>query len=247
MTQQSGFREETAPLRLVARLGRVRPSPLLRELFPPDIACHELLGPGDPAALHPEEKPFVGRASLKRAGEFAAGRLCARAGLEQFGCADFPLKVGEDRSPLWPRSLCGSIAHTHGYCASAIGESSRYKGIGLDVEQVAGMSAEVWQRICAPPEVAWLQRLPEADRRRVASLIFSAKEAFYKCQYAVTRQLLEFADMTVDFTGWELGSGGFAVRPLGLSRLQQQHAPPWLGRFRFHEGLIVTAVSLAAG
>jgi 4'-phosphopantetheinyl transferase EntD len=246
MTQQYGSREEPASPRTAPGSGAVRASLLLRELLPQDIACHELLGAGDPAALLAEEKPFVGRASLKRACEFAAGRICARAGLEHFGIEGFPLKMGEDRSPRWPRALCGSIAHTRGYCASAVGAKSRYKAIGLDVEQVAGMSAEVWDHICAPAEVEWLQRLPEPERARMATLIFSAKEAFYKCQYAVTRQWLEFTDVTVDLTGWELGAGSFAVRPLGILQLLQHHALPWLGRFRLQDDLVITTICLAA-
>ena len=46
-------------------------------------------------------------------------------------------------------------------------------------------------------ERAWLQTCAAPDRRLWATVIFSAKEAFYKCQYPVTAQWLEFEDAHV--------------------------------------------------
>lgn len=225
--------------------GQVRPSWLLRELFPEEVVAFELLGSGNPSGLLAEERAYIERASLKRAHEFAAGRLCARAALEQFGISGFPLAMAEDRSPLWPRTVCGSIAHTHGYCAAVAGQLSRFRALGLDVEQVTDLPPGVCQQICSPAEAEWLEQLPRDERARVASLIFSAKETFYKCQYTLTRQWLEFADVTVDFAGWGLGAGSFTVRPLGISRLLQHQPLPWLGRFLFWEGLVITGMAFA--
>ena len=71
-------------------------------LFPPGASAAELRAPGDPALLLPEEAAFLGRAVPKRVREFAAGRLCARRALAQFGISDFPLRVAADRQAVWP-------------------------------------------------------------------------------------------------------------------------------------------------
>jgi 4'-phosphopantetheinyl transferase EntD len=224
----------------------VMPSALLRELFPAGVVACELKGPGNPANLLPQEQACIERASLKRACEFAGGRMCARAAMEQLGVSGFPLIAAEDRSPQWPREICGSITHTRNYSAAVAAGRTRFKALGLDAEHVAEMSRDVSQLICSPAEAAWLAQLPHEEQPRLASLIFSAKEAFYKCQYSITRQWLEFRDVTLDIAGWELGEGSFAVRPLGICGLLQHHPLPWVGRFRFWEGLVITGIAFPA-
>ena len=221
------------------------PSPLLAALFPAEVRAAEQRQPGDPALLYPEEAAHLRQAIAKRVGEFAAGRLCAREALAQLGIARFPLLVGGDRRPQWPENVVGSITHTQGFGGAVAAPRERIRAIGVDAEVVGRVKPALWPKICAPQEIDWLGRLPAAEQERLGALVFSAKEAFYKCQYAVTRQWLEFTDVTVDFTGWELGAGSFAVRPLGILRLLQHHALPWLGRFRLHDGLVITAICLA--
>src|ERR1700692_4432176 len=99
-----------------------------KELIRGILATHELErtvpagrvaesgGPGDPAALLPDEKQYHRGAVQKRAEEFAAGRACAHRLLAEFGIVDFPVKVAADRQPLWPEGLVGSITHTSGFC-----------------------------------------------------------------------------------------------------------------------------------
>src|SRR5258706_16095138 len=51
--------------------------------------------------------------------------------------------------------------------------------------------SELWRSICTPSETAWLGSLPDSERLAAATLIFSAKEAFYKCQFALTQERIE--------------------------------------------------------
>jgi len=78
----------------------------------------------------------------------------------------------------------------------------------------------------------------------LSTLIFSAKEAFYKCQYEMTRQWLEFSDVTLDLAGWNLGAGSFAVRPLSRVKLFETRGPAVMGRFAFRKGLVLTAIAI---
>ena len=86
----------------------------LCELFPPGARVAEMRAGGDPSALLAEEMRHLGASVDKRKREFAAGRLCARRLLAEFGITDFPVRVADDRQPLWPESLVGSITHTTG-------------------------------------------------------------------------------------------------------------------------------------
>ena len=142
----------------------------LRSLFPPGVLAAELRGPGDPAALYPDEADCLRGAVAKRAQEFAAGRLCARRLLSEFGIEDFPLKAAKDRQPLWPDSLVGSITHTAGFCAAVAARKNQIRAVGIDSELAASVKEELWRWICTPDETAWLRTLPARRASRCRDL-----------------------------------------------------------------------------
>ena len=57
-----------------------------------------------PAALAVGESPpaSIQRSVAKRQAEFLAGRICARAALQQLEGLSFIPAIGEDRAPVWP-------------------------------------------------------------------------------------------------------------------------------------------------
>ena len=215
-------------------------------LFPPWAVAAELRAPGDPALLLPEEAAFLGRAVPKRVQEFAAGRLCARLALAEFGIGDFPLRVADDRQAVWPRSMVGSITHTAGFCAAVVAERARIISIGLDTEVVGHVNPEIWRRICAPGEMAWLDSLPAASQAAAVTLIFSAKEAFYKCQYPLTGEPLGFHDVNVEAVPQGPSEGTFLVRAGRSIAMAGHTALPLQGRYRYHEGFVTAGLSVAA-
>src|SRR5216683_8440334 len=177
-------------------------SPRLGSLFPPGAVAADLRGPGDLKLLLPAEAKYVGRAVPKRVQEFAAGRLCARRALAEFGIVDFPVRVADDRQPIWPDSFVGSITHTEGYGAAVVAERRRIRALGLDSEIVGQVKAPLWAAICTTSEIAWLRSLHPSEQAPAATLIFSAKEAFYKCQYPLARERLGFLDAVVEAGTW---------------------------------------------
>jgi 4'-phosphopantetheinyl transferase EntD len=219
-------------------------SPLLASLFPSGVAGAELRVVGDPSLLFPEESQYLRRAVPKRIQEFAAGRLCARRALAKLGFAHYPLRMDGDRRPRWPARIVGSISHSAGICGAVVAESPRFSAIGLDIEIVAGVTREIWPYIGTPEETAWLAGLPEPEQTRCAALVFSAKESFYKCQYGVTQQWLEFHDIALDLGLSDLSTGRFALRPQRRIRFLEHHTMPLMGRFEFHGSLVVTGMVL---
>ena len=186
------------------------------------------------------------KAVLKRVQEFAAGRLCARALLAEFGIHDFPIKVADDRQPVWPETLVGSITHTAGLCAAVVAPRSVLRAVGLDSEVAGSVKAELWPSICTADEIDWLRSLPQAQQAMAATLIFSAKEAFYKCQYPLAREWLGFHDARVEVLSWGAPRGTFMIHATRRIALAERAALPLQGRYSFHEQFLTAGIALSA-
>jgi 4'-phosphopantetheinyl transferase EntD len=221
-------------------------SPGLRDLFPPCAVVAELRGPGDARLLYPAEAESLQRSVPKRVGEFAAGRLCARRALAEFGIHDFALRVGDNRQPLWPPGMIGSISHTAGLCAAVVAEEGDLAAVGLDSEVVGQVPQEIWPAVCLPEELAWLASLPDPMRAAGVTLIFSAKEAFYKCQYPLVREWLDFQDVKVEPPVWGEARGEFRVGATRRIALERQTALPLTGRYAFHEEFVSVGIALVS-
>jgi 4'-phosphopantetheinyl transferase EntD len=231
-------------------------STTIASLFPSGVVAAELRAPGDASLLLPEEAESVANAVPKRIQEFAGGRLCARRALAKFGAADFPVRVARDRQPIWPEFLVGSITHTVGLCAAAVAERARVIALGLDSEVVGAVKADLWPSICAAAELAWVDTLHPGEQARAVAMIFSAKEAFYKCQYPLVGERLNFHDVCVRPLEWSAVHGAFAVapaRPIAFFNrfaaplpARSSAAGPMLGYYRFHEGFVSAGAFLLA-
>lgn len=217
-----------------------------RGLFPPGVIAAELREPGDPKLLLPAEAGYLGRAVPKRMQEFAAGRLCARRALAEFGVMDFALQVAGDRQPIWPDSMVGSITHTAGLCVAVVAERKRLAAVGVDSEIVGDVTRNTWSTICGPGEAAWLESLPTSQRAAAVALIFSAKEAFYKCQYPVAGEWLNFHDLVVEPLTWGPAMAAFRVRATRQLAFADHATLPMLGQYLFHEEYVSAGVALPA-
>lgn len=221
-------------------------APLLETLFGPEVGAAERREPGDAAQLHPEEARCVAKAIAKRVGEFAAGRLCARQALLHLDIADFPLLASDDRRPLWPAGVVGSITHTPGYYAAVAARSARHSAIGIDAERVGRVGPHLWPKICSAAETSWLESLPELQQMQFGALVFSAKEAFYKCQFGLTESWVGFHDVELDLAACDFPMGRYALKPLVELKLAHLKAAPWHGRFVFGNDLVVSGQSFLA-
>ncbi len=235
----------------------------LNSLFSADVRAAELYGCGDPALLLPAEAALLGRAVPKRAREFAAGRVCARRALAEFGITDFAIERAADRQPLWPAGMVGSITHTTGFCAAVVAARDTTAGIGLDTEVAgggplggtppedeprggpAGVLPHLWPSICSAQEIDWLESLPMPVRIRAATLIFSAKEAFYKCQYPLTLERLGFHDARVELGGWGGDTGTFTIAATRRIAFAASASLPIVGRYRFHGEFVTSGLCVS--
>ena len=65
-----------------------------------------------------------------------AGRLCARAALQQLDGLDCVPAIGEDRAPVWPAHISGSITHSTGHAAAIVAHKTQWRGLGMDLENL---------------------------------------------------------------------------------------------------------------
>jgi len=158
----------------------------------------------------PEEEVLVCRSVLKRRQDFIAGRIAARKALDYLGCPRTPLLVGANRVPLWPSGYTGSISHTDSFCGVAVGNTNVVKSIGLDAECIQTIDHDCWPQLFTSEELEWIYSRPTQQWDTHATLIFSAKECFYKCQYMLSRKWVDFHDVTITIN---LHKKSFMARP----------------------------------
>jgi len=172
----------------------------------------------------------------KRRREFSTTRALAREGLERsFDVRGFDLLNAEDRSPIWPRGIEGSIAHSDTDAWVALVDAT-FGTIGIDGEGRDELKQDLWHLTLLDEEVAYLNTLDASVRGRRALTLFSAKEALYKAQYPRSGSFMSYTSLRVD-----LGEAGL------LSCTFQEAVGPFSKGFVVHgrwleENALVTAV-----
>lgn len=141
------------------------------------------------------------RSVPKRQAEYLAGRVCARAALQQLDGRDYVPATGDDRAPVWPADIRGSITHGKGWAAAVVARSSDCAGLGLDQESLLEheRAERLAGEILTPAE---LQRLDPARTALTVTLTFSLKESLFKALYPLVlkrfyfehAELLEWSD-----------------------------------------------------
>jgi 4'-phosphopantetheinyl transferase EntD len=211
---------------------------MIQSLFPPEVVTQEMMVPTLMENLHPAERACIDRAALCRRLDFAGGRVCARRALAQLGIGAFPLLMGDKGEPVWPAGIVGSISHSGGRCAAAVTRRQRIQSLGLDLERLTEFEAGVTRLVCTVPELEWVQSLPEARRSTAVSLLFSAKECFYKCQFPLMRRWLDFHDVSIRVFPED---GEFeAAGPAGTTCTRVAFAR---GRYMLRDGYVITGLT----
>jgi len=139
--------------------------------------------------------------SPKRLIEFSTGRLCAIKALELLGIRETNIPIGEDRAPIWPRGIVGSISHCDRLAGAIVAKESNHISLGLDVEEIGRVTSDLWDLVFTENEKNFLFSLSKEDQRVKSTAIFSIKEAFYKFQHPLTKTFLDFLDVEVELPG----------------------------------------------
>ena len=162
----------------------------LQRLFPAGTAICVSAEPPLAPELLPGELSGTEAMVARRRLEFAHGRDCARGALGKLGLEAVAIPKGANREPLWPAGVVGSISHTAQVAAAVAAHDRHLAGIGLDMELQEPLEDNLIAMICRPGE------LPDGDGAR-AKLLFSIKEAIYKCIYPQVGTYVDFQEMEV--------------------------------------------------
>jgi 4'-phosphopantetheinyl transferase EntD len=219
----------------------------LRQLFAdPRIVIAEvdprLVAPG--AGLFPEEATSIAHAVDSRRRQFTAGRLLARRAWQELGVAPSALLSDEQRVPVWPAGIVGSITHTQGWCGAVVARAAEVGSVGADVEAASALDPGLWQRVCRPEERDFLGRHDQGFAGLLAKAVFSAKESIYKALYPSVRVFLDFQAMHIELAPGALGSWTWHAElqvPWGAYRAGERFGP---GRLGIDAEWIVSGIAL---
>jgi enterobactin synthetase component D len=129
----------------------------------------------------------------------AAGRACAFEAIRLVTGQERtrPIARGPAGEPLWPPGLTGSITHTGDFVSAAVARSTAAWGLGLDAEQVATAerAGRIASMVARPEELAIAdESIPFATW---ITLLFSIKEATFKCLYPIARTRFYYDALSV--------------------------------------------------
>ncbi len=162
------------------------------------------------------------RASPQRIRSFVAGRLCAEEALRRLnasldghvrsgeaeplapaGASAIPAAVGLGLhgEPLWPsmraQQVLGSITHSERWAVALVCPRDLIQGIGIDCEERMDAQAHAAARqVCFTPQE--FKRFPELARdTALATVVYAAKEAFYKAIWPRVQRFVDFMEVEV--------------------------------------------------
>jgi 4'-phosphopantetheinyl transferase EntD len=162
-------------------------------------------------ALLPAEAALVAHAVDQRRREFTAGRVLARRAFESLGLRHVELAADPDGVPAWPPGFIGCITHGSGRVAVAAAPLTAVQGLGIDMEAVARFHRGLEHHLLSASEIRLqLAAGGEAERQARTAVLFCAKEAWFKCQFPLTRKRLGFTDVEIEL---DWATGRFAVFP----------------------------------
>lgn len=187
-----------------------------------------------------EQSASLYRSVAKRQAEYLAGRVCARAALQQLDGRDYVPGTHEDRSPIWPTGIHGSITHGKGWAAAVVAADGDTQGLGLDQETLLdeARAERLAGEILTPAE---LQRLDRRQLGLAVTLTFSLKESLFKALYPLTRQRFYFEH--AELLAWS-ADGQARLRLLTDLSPQWRSGQELEGQFSVRDGVLLSLISV---
>jgi 4'-phosphopantetheinyl transferase EntD len=205
----------------------------LRALMPATVCLSGFVGPGNVDALLPQERRHLQGMSDGRIAEFAAGRATARRALDTLGFSGHALDRRQDRSPVWPDGVVGSLSHAGALSVAAVARRDAIFAIGIDIESIGRVREKLWPMVFVAREVEAIESRPPTERAALASILFSAKEAYFKFEYPTWGEWLDFTDVAARM----VSESELTVAPLKESRV-----PPARGLYAVADDVVCVCV-----
>lgn len=129
----------------------------------------------------------------KRRSEYLAGRYLAKLALRDWAVFGFEVTADENRCPVWPPGLIGSISHTDSVAMCSVASSSTTGTLGIDIESWMDpdVRSSVEGQIATRTELDRMLALG-LSREQCLTSVFSAKESIFKALYPWARRYFDF-------------------------------------------------------
>ncbi len=174
----------------------------MRSLFPSFVhlkggtfAASSLAEEIDESRDYADETAAMG--AVRRA-EFLAGRRFARAAIASCAPERGPARVpsGPERTPRWPDGIVGTITHTRTLAAAAVARAHEARGLGLVNEErmATPIARQVRDQVATVAELRIGQNGLSLDEASTLTLIFSAKEAVFKCLFPIVGRYFDYLE-----------------------------------------------------
>ena len=152
-----------------------------------------------------------------RQADYFYGRLAARHALDSLGAGHYEVGTGASREPLWPLGIIGSISHNHNYAVAVAIHQKAHGGIGIgiDIESVVTPEARTMlqETVLSDGELAYLRKLrASVSLNTLISLVFSAKESFFKASFNIVGKYFDFDAIEVQHMDLTARSIEFVVK-----------------------------------
>ena len=142
-------------------------------------------------------------ATQNRQREFLAGRWCARQALQCLGVGSTDVAMAENRAPIWPDGVVGSITHSCGFAAAAVAWAADIAALGIDSEKIIDPAAAYdVADVCMVDEPTLFKAAHGRSFCEFCTFVFSAKESVFKCLFPLMRKFLEFSDVRITSVDW---------------------------------------------
>ncbi len=166
----------------------------------------------------------IRRSHPQRIWQYLAGRLCAEqalhlAGLPGLHRTGLQGLVGRapGGAPIWPAGWCGSISHTAGRAVALAAPCTAVQALGVDVETLLDVTAlPAVIRACLTPHERAALPADATQVCRTTTLIFAAKEAYFKAVHANVGRFIDFPEVEVRDIDW--GIGCCRLAPVAMTR-----------------------------
>lgn len=142
-------------------------------------------------ALLPEEAAGVSRWAEKRQREFSSGRLYARRAMARLGFAVQPVRRTDDRAPVWPHGMTGSLTHCDDIAAAIVSRMGALRTVGVDIECRGRIHADLHRALFTREEQGLIRG------GLSSTLLFATKEAIYKALHPQAGVFIDFPEMEI--------------------------------------------------
>ncbi len=214
---------------------------VINTLIPDNIACEFTNENISLSEVYPAERQIIQNASKKRIQQFLAGRNCAHLAIKKLNFNNQqPILIGNNREPVWPSGLTGSITHINGYSVAVIASTKEISGIGIDIELNSKLNNNIIPNIQTNSEIIRNGELSLSDRILcINKLIFSAKESVFKFIYPFVLKYIKFKDVEIIL---DVETKTFKIFFLNLELSSTFKNSVLIGKFEVNQKYIATAV-----